>query len=185
MLELNKRQKGSSLGKRRHTMATKRYQAIEVRQQPGSRAMYMICASARELLEWCDVPRTKEDYMAGYQRVLTERRVEEISGYLSQSPNNILPGAVIVAADIEYVSVANDGSNVFIDVRDDTRDYKTKLEELFGAFTTRLSNEELASADINFRSSDDTLARLTIRGNRPRAAPVSHFLGGPSRSGPS
>src|SRR5262249_693360 len=46
--------------------------------------------------------------------------------------------------------------NVFIDVRGDTRDFKTKLEELFGTFTTRLSNEELASADINFRSSDVT-----------------------------
>ena len=53
--------------------------------------MYMICASARELLEWCDVPRTKEDYMAGYQRVLTDSRVEEIGAYLSQSPDNILP----------------------------------------------------------------------------------------------
>jgi DGQHR domain-containing protein len=137
-------------------MATKRYQAIEVRQQPTARPMYMISASARELLEWCDVPRTKEDYMAGYQRVLTDYRVEEITAYLNRSPDNILPGAIIVAADVEYVSVANDGSNVFIDVRDDTRDDKTKLEELFGAFSTRLSNEELASADINFSSSDET-----------------------------
>jgi hypothetical protein len=59
-------------------MATKTYQAIEVRQQPDAPSMYMISASAGELLEWCDVPGTKEDYMAGYQRVLTDKRVEEI-----------------------------------------------------------------------------------------------------------
>lgn len=63
--------------------------------------MYMISVSARELLEWCDVPRTKEDYMAGYQRLLGDTRVEEIGAYLSRSPNNILPGAIIVAADLQ------------------------------------------------------------------------------------
>jgi hypothetical protein len=137
-------------------MATKRYKAIEVQQQPGAPPMYMIAVSARELLEWCDVPRTKENYMAGYQRVLTERRVEDIANYLRQSPQNTLPGAVIVAADAEYISVHKNGADVFIDVRDDTRDFKTKLEELFGGFTTRLSSEELASADIDFSSSDET-----------------------------
>lgn len=164
-------------------MATKRYQAIEVRQQPDAPPMYMIRAAARELLEWCDVPRTKEDYMAGYQRALTPGRVKEIGGYLNQSPKNTLPGAIIVAADGDYVSVHKDcvkheedeGENqqseaqkedreeretreeyVFIEVRDDTRDFKTKVEELFGAFTTRLSNEELASADISFSSSEET-----------------------------
>jgi len=65
-------------------MAIKRYQAIEVRQQPDAPPMYMISAAARELLEWCDVPRTKEDYMAEYQRVLTDNRVEEIGAYLSR-----------------------------------------------------------------------------------------------------
>jgi hypothetical protein len=179
----NTLQKEQALGKRKHTMTTKRYQAIEVRQQPDAPPMYMIRAAARELLEWCDVPRTKEHYMAGYQRVLTEDRLAEIAEYLKQSSNNTLPGAIIVAADAEYVSVHNDGAKqekeqekdegakqqteaqeerkkreeyVFIEIRDDTRDFKTKLEELFGAFSTRLSNEELASADISFSSSDET-----------------------------
>ena len=70
----------------------------------------MICAAARELLEWCDVPRTKEHYMAGYQRVLTDRRVEEIGKYLRLSDDNTVPGAIIVAADAEYVSVHKDGN---------------------------------------------------------------------------
>jgi hypothetical protein len=76
-------------------MALKTYQAIQVQQQPEAPPMYMISASARGLLEWCDVPRTKENYMAGYQRVLTDHRVEEIGDYLSRSPQNILPGAII------------------------------------------------------------------------------------------
>ena len=137
-------------------MPTKRYQAIEVRQQPIAPAMYMISAAARELLDWCDVPRTKENYMAGYQRVLTSTRVTDISAYLRESPNNTLPGAIIVAADAEDVSIQKEGAAVFIEVRDDTRDFKTKLEELFGGFTTRLSSEELSSADIEFSSENET-----------------------------
>jgi hypothetical protein len=137
-------------------MATKRYPAIEVLQQPTAPLMYMISTSARDLLEWCDVPRTKEDYMAGYQRLLADGRVEDIADYLRQSPKNTLPGAIIVAADAEYVSAHKDGDNVFVEVRDDTRDFKAKLEELFGAFSSRLSNEELASADIAFSSADET-----------------------------
>ena len=115
--------------------------------------------------------------MAGYQRVLTDRRVEEIGKYLRLSDDNTVPGAIIVAADAEYVSVHKDGkangqtqgvgddehtkdeaedTTVFIEVRDDARDLKTKLEELFGGFTSRLSNDELASADIDLTSGDET-----------------------------
>ena len=55
-------------------MGVKRYRAVEVKQQPSAPSMYMISASATDLLEWCDIPRAKEDYMAGYQRVLNEGR---------------------------------------------------------------------------------------------------------------
>jgi hypothetical protein len=130
-------------------MGPKSYHAIEVRQQPNSPPMYLIAVRAADLLEWCDVPRTKEDYMAGYQRVLTPARTEDITEYLNESDNNILPGAVIVAADMEYVSVTGSGANIYVEVREDTRDPRTKLEELFGAFTTRLSDEELRSAKVS------------------------------------
>ena len=136
-------------------METKRYRAIEVTQQPGAPPMYMIAVSAAELLEWCDVPRTMEDYMAGYQRVLTEKRTEDIGEYLGLSPQNTLPGAIIVATDADYVTVTKEGDDVFLEVREDVRDFQTKLEELFGALTTRLSSEELASADVQFSADED------------------------------
>jgi DGQHR domain-containing protein len=111
--------------------------------------MYLIGASAAELLEWCDVPRTKEDYMAGYQRVLSEGRADDIASYLAEDPKNILPGAIIVATDAEYISVeeATDG-HYYINVSEDTRTDRQKIEELWGHFTTRLSEVELQSANI-------------------------------------
>lgn len=136
-------------------MDAKKYPAIEVTQQPGAKPMYMIAVSAAELLEWCDVPRTKEDYMAGYQRILNEKRSEDIADYLKMSPQNTLPGAVIVATDAEYVTVTKDGNGVYLEVSEDSRDADTKLQELFGGFATRLSSEELASADIQFSTFDE------------------------------
>src|SRR5690349_5222104 len=124
-------------------MAIRRYKAIEVLQQPAAPRMYLIAVPAAELLEWADVPRTKEDYMAGYQRLLTSGRTADITQYLEQSEKNVLPGAIIVAADAEYISVVQEGPALFIEVKEDNRDKKTKLEELFGGFSTRLSPEEL------------------------------------------
>lgn len=133
----------------------KRYKAIEVLQQPEAPPMYLISVSAAELLEWCDVPRTKENYMAGYQRLLDEGRSTAIGEYLEESPHNVLPGAIIVAADGEYVRVEKDEDDAWLIVTDDERDLETKRLELFGQFTTRLSPEELASADISVIGTDE------------------------------
>jgi hypothetical protein len=135
-------------------MATKQYRAIEVQQQPGAPKMYLIAAAASELLAWCDVPRTKEDYMAGYQRLLAPARTESITEYLNESQKNILPGAVIVAADPEYVTVVHNAHETLIEVKDDNRDNQAKLQELFGAFTTRLSVKELKSAKVKTLSEE-------------------------------
>ncbi|MCB1683033.1 MAG: hypothetical protein KDI31_01045, partial [Pseudomonadales bacterium] len=129
---------------------SKKYRAIEVLQQPEALPMYLIASTASDLLEWCDVPRTKAEYMAGYQRLLDDKRADAIGEYLEESSRNVLPGAVIVAADEEYVRVERNGDDVFLVVDDDPRDMNTKRLELFGEFTTRLSAEELASADIDF-----------------------------------
>jgi hypothetical protein len=64
--------------------------------------MYLFSVAAAELLEWCDIPRTNEDYMAGYQRTLTLERAGEIADYLRKSPANVLPGA-----DLSRFLVAN------------------------------------------------------------------------------
>jgi hypothetical protein len=117
--------------------------------------MYLLGVRAAELLEWCDVPRTKEAYMAGYQRLLSDRRADEITDYLRESSQNVLPGAIIVATDREYVAIVRDNDQVFLEIADDPRNFRTKLEELFGGFSTRLSTEELRSADIQVTTSTD------------------------------
>jgi DGQHR domain-containing protein len=127
------------------------YRGIKVDQQPGAPPFYMTSAAAAELLEWCDVPRAKGDYMAGYQRTLEDKRIDDLATYLRLSENNIIPGAVIVAVDADYVSIEEIGDGLFsISISEDVRDPDTKLAELWGAFTTRLSQDELSSADIHF-----------------------------------
>ena len=137
-------------------MTAHEYQGIRVVQQPGSPPFYITAAAASEILEWCDVPRAKGDYMAGYQRVLDQKRTGDLATYLRLSSNNIVPGAVIVAIDSDYIDITDAGDGLFaISIREDTRDFPTKLQELWGSFTTRLTDEELSSADIEFSSVSD------------------------------
>jgi hypothetical protein len=132
------------------------YRAIKVTQQPGAPVFYMTSVPAGELLEWCDVPRAKGDYMAGYQRALDDRRIQDLAEYLRLSPSNIVPGAVIVAIDADYVDVEGSFEDLYVlSVAEDTRDFDAKLSELWGQFTTRLSEEELASAEIQYQAADD------------------------------
>jgi hypothetical protein len=135
-------------------MASHRYPSIRVIQQPGAPPFFLTSVPAAELLEWCDVPRAKGDYMAGYQRVLDSKRTGDLANYLRLSPNNIVPGAVIVAVDSDYASVTDEGDGRWmLSVTEDARDFETKLQELWGSFTTRLTDDELSSASIEFSSS--------------------------------
>src|SRR5438552_3279842 len=118
-------------------MSSYEYHGIRVVQQPGAPAFYMTAVPAGELLEWCDVPRAKGDYMAGYQRALQEKRVEDLATYLRLSPNNVVPGAIIVAVDDDHVEIEQSDAEAglfSVEVTEDTRDFKTKLEELWGHF---------------------------------------------------
>lgn len=94
--------------------------------------------------------------MAGYQRALEGKRSSSLTTYLELSPKNVVPGAIIVAIDDEYVDVEMSKEGIArIRIREDDRDFETKLQELWGAFTTRLSEEELNSANIDFGQSED------------------------------
>ncbi len=81
------------------------YTGLVLQQQPGSPIMYLLTVDAPDLLEWADVPNAKADYMAGYQRVFNKDRAQEISEFLAADPKNIVPGAVIVTAAADAVSV--------------------------------------------------------------------------------
>jgi hypothetical protein len=129
------------------------YQALQLIQQPGAPAFYITSAPAAELLAWCDVPRAKGDFMAGYQRFLNDKRVEDLAEYLRMDPSNIVPGTVIIAVDSDYIDVTDADPIFSLTVREDTRTFEDKLQELWGHFTTRLSGDELTSADIHFTTS--------------------------------
>ena len=89
--------------------------------------------------------------MAGYQRLLKRDRVGKLAEYLRLSENNIIPAAVIVAVDSDYIQIVELSEGLCkISIDEDTRDFATKLAELWGQFTTRLAEEELKSADIFF-----------------------------------
>ena len=154
-------------------MARDPYPSIRVIQQPGSPPFYLTAVAAADLLEWCDVPRAKGDYMAGYQRTLDAGRTGDLASYLRLSPNNIVPGAVIVAVDEDFVQLAEDEHGFYqLAIRDDDRDFDTKLQELWGAFTTRLADEELSSAGISFTSADsNSRGEAAVEGATPAEDP--------------
>jgi hypothetical protein len=131
-------------------MAQYEYHGLKLIQREGAPPLYLTSAPAAELLEWCDVPRAKGDFMAGYQRTLDKRRVGDLATYLRLSPKNIVPGAIIVAVDEDYISIdeANNGM-CSLRIAEDTRSFEQKLQELWGAFSTRLGVDELGSAGLD------------------------------------
>jgi hypothetical protein len=77
------------------------YAAIEVQQRPDGRRFYLIEAPAAEILEWAGVPIGKRDFEPGYQWKIDDRH-EGIRDYLRHDPNNIIPSAVLIAANRNY-----------------------------------------------------------------------------------
>jgi hypothetical protein len=132
-------------------MSLHTYRALKVLQQAGAPPFYLTAAPAAEILEWCDVPRAKGDYMAGYQRSLDTRRTQDLAEYIRQSPSNIVPGAVIVAVDSDYATIIEQPDGLYtVAIANDTRTFDEKVQELWGSFITRLGDEELTSAGIAF-----------------------------------
>jgi hypothetical protein len=81
------------------------YSAVQVKQSPGAPPFFLLAVKAAELLTWADIPRKKAGYLAGYQRKQDESRQTILTKYLSLHPNNIIPGAIIVASRPGSVTV--------------------------------------------------------------------------------
>jgi DGQHR domain-containing protein len=124
------------------------YLAIKVTQTPNAEPFYLLQSRADQLLEWCDVPRKKEDFMAGYQRTLSDRH-EEIKSFIERDPKNIIPGAVIVAVAKGAISVAQTAvADVFQITIDATqREFTDRLKLVAEDFYGRLSDEEKLNTD--------------------------------------
>jgi hypothetical protein len=128
------------------------YYGIEVRQTPDSKPFYLIQSKAPEILEWSDVPRKQENFLAGYQRQLDDRHTT-ITDYFTQPDNagrNIIPSSVIIAVNKANITLTPDGDKglfrIEINVDDSTEEDLLKSTLL--KLKARLGPEELES--INY-----------------------------------
>ncbi len=120
--------------------------ALKVQQKPDAPTMYSAVVDAEETLQWADVPRKKDDYMAGYQRDLDDRH-QNIRDYLTTSSNNIIPGAVLIGVDENAVSIEENGDVATLTIDHGSADTQTLLREQFEAFYNRLDEDEKAFVD--------------------------------------
>lgn len=132
------------------------YTGIRIEQQPNAPLMYVLGVDAAELLEWADVPNAKADYMAGYQRAYSEERARDIKDFLDGSPNNIIPGSVIVTVASSSISVtdSNDSAMSTLTIQVDDQSFETRLKDIYEGFVARLSEGEKES----IRGSSDPAA---------------------------
>jgi DGQHR domain-containing protein len=124
------------------------YLAIKVVQTPNAEPFYLLQSRADQLLEWCDVPRKKESFMAGYQRTLTDRH-EEIRKFIERDPKNIIPGAVIVAVTRDAVTVTPTALPDLFQLTIDAtqQEFSERLKRMAADFYNRLNEEEKLNAD--------------------------------------
>ena len=133
-----------------------KYKCIKVQQTPDSIPFYVASIKASELLKWCDVPRSREGFMAGYQREL-ENRHEKITEFLQQdSEFNIIPNAVIVAVDDSKIKVDESKTGIDFEVTLEESAFPKLIQNLISTFESRLSEEELESIEVSqLTDSDD------------------------------
>ena len=124
------------------------YFAIKVVQTPNAEPFYLLQVRADQLLEWCDAPRKKEGFMAGYQRELSDR-IQEIKAFIERDSKNIIPGAIVVAVGKGSVSVAPTAvPEVFLLTIDDKElDFADRLKGIAADFFARLDQEEADNAN--------------------------------------
>ncbi len=139
------------------------YTALRVQQQPESQPFYIASVAAPELLEWADVPRKRADFMAGYQRELLPRH-SAITDYIRKDPQNIIPGAVIVALPSENVEISEAGMNGIakIVVTIQEQSFQERLKGLASEFWQRLGPTEQASIAAGIEPELDLIAEEAV-----------------------
>lgn len=120
--------------------------ALRVQQKPNAPTMYSTVIDAEETLQWADVPRKKDEYMAGYQRDLNDRH-KGIRDYLTTSDENIIPGAILIGVDEDAVTIEEDGNVATLTIDHGSVDFETQLTQQFESFYGRLDDEERAFVD--------------------------------------
>lgn len=125
------------------------YNGIKIKQQPKGPTLYLTKIPARELLKWADVPRKRSDFQAGYQRQLTESRTSNIKDFLELDPNNLIPGALLVSVDEDFLDISGVQDD-FVSLKIKSRsngDLEDLIAETYSDFYSRLGQNERKFAD--------------------------------------
>jgi DGQHR domain-containing protein len=136
---------------------TLKYAALRVQQTPESAPFYLLSCQAESILKWCDVPRKKESFMAGYQRELGERH-EKISEFFKADPkNNLIPNAVIIATRADSVKLTPTDLPDFFEceILMRSKPFPEMLRDMVAGLRSRLSADEIASISIPTTTSSE------------------------------
>ncbi|WP_263809155.1 hypothetical protein [Salinibacter sp.] len=125
-------------------MAEYQYTGVKMKQQPEGPELFLTKVPAVELLRWADVPRKKAEFQAGYQRQLRTSRTENIKNFIETSPNNLIPGALLVSVNEDYIEYKEKSKGVHeIEIKS-KEDMSTDdlIENTYLSFYKRLNEEE-------------------------------------------
>jgi len=133
-------------------MIKKTYYGIAVKQTPEANPFYLLSAPASEILEWADVPRKQEKFLAGFQRKLAER-YSDITEFLIHPEShgkNIIPSSIIISTNLSNLKVTKMDENSFvkIEIEISERDRLFELKETIKLLKKRLGAEELDSINL-------------------------------------
>jgi len=114
-----------------------------VQQTPNATPFYMTECDASELLKWSDVPRKKDNFMAGYQRKLDDRHEKITEFFKTDDSNNIIPNAIIVAVASDHVKIKEVDGVSRIEITVNEKTFEESLKYVIKNFKSRLSTAEL------------------------------------------
>ncbi len=126
-------------------MIKKIYYGVSVKQTPEAEPFYLLSAPANEILEWADVPRKQEKFLAGFQRKLADR-FSDITDFLTHPEShgkNIIPSSIIISTSIENLKITPIDGNSFVKIEIEIPDRNRLLElkETIKLLKSRLGTE--------------------------------------------
>lgn len=137
------------------------YDALKVKHKDNndSPELYILTANARELAAeddgWAEVPRANVDFMDGYQRQLEPSRTDDIKNFL-ETPENIIPGAILVTVDEEYLSISEEDGHKKVEIEmPEEKDLEELLQEAYQKLYERLDNSGKKYVDSINNGEDD------------------------------
>lgn len=139
------------------------YPAIEIKQTPNSKPFYMFSCKAVDILEWADVPKTKKEIMAGYQRELDDRHEKITEFFTEDDENNIIPNAIIIALNsgtYNFSPASSSNSKIHnLEIQYNKISEEDSIKRLREKLESRLSESELSSISVE-NDEDDLISTV-------------------------